>query len=219
VIGRVGLIGQTIFKIKTMKNLKFSFLLISTLAILFVAEVQAQEFYKLQTNNSKLVVTGTSTIHDWEMEATDFYAETLLKIEGNTVSEISQIEFNSPVEGLQSGKRVMDSKAHDALKEKKFPEVKFVLNKNGEVNFSGNNGKVTGLLTIAGKTKEVQLNVDLDVLSAQQFKVSGQAPVKMSDFGIDPPTAVMGTIKTGDDVVVKFDFEFNRSSAEYTRSN
>jgi hypothetical protein len=41
----------------------------------------------------------------------------------------------------------------------------------------------------------------------------------MSDFGIDPPTAVMGTIKTGDDVVVKFDFEFNRSSAEYTRSN
>jgi polyisoprenoid-binding protein YceI len=53
---------------------------------------------------------------------------------------------------------------------------------------------LTGLLTIAGKTKEVKLTVDIDVKNAQRFLVTGNVPLKMLDFGVEPPTALMGTI-------------------------
>lgn len=110
----------------------------------------------------------------------------------------------------------MDKKAHDALKEKKSPEIKFSLNKNNNVNISGANANLTGLLTVAGKSKTVKVSANFDVENPQKFLVSGSVPIKMSDFGIDPPTAVMGTIKTGDEVVVKFNLEFQKSNQEYT---
>ena len=204
----IGLIGQTILKLCKMKDLKFNFLFISIFALLLATGVQAQEFYKLQAENSNLVVTGTSSLHDWEMEVGNFNAETVLKIEGNAISEINRVEFAAPVSELKSGKSIMDKKARDALNEKKFPEIKFSLNKNNSVNITGGKANLTGLLTIAGKSRQVKLTTDLNVENPQKFLVSGSLPVKMSDFGIDPPTAMMGAMKTGDDVVVKFNLEF-----------
>ncbi|MBW6534071.1 MAG: YceI family protein [Mariniphaga sp.] len=178
-----------------MKNFKLNFLLISIISILFRVDAQAQEFYKLQSQNSKLIIEGTSSIHDWKMEAENFNAETLLKVEGGAISEISKVEFFTPVSGLKSGKSIMDKKAYDALKEKKSPEIKFSLNKNNNVSISGAKANLTGLLTVAGKSKEVKVSANFDVENPQKFLVSGSVPIKMSDFEIDPPTAMMGTIK------------------------
>jgi polyisoprenoid-binding protein YceI len=199
-----------------MKILKFNFLLISILTILFLVDAQAQEIYKLQSKNSKLTIEGTSSIHDWEMKAENFNAETLLKVEGEAISEISKVEFSTPVSGLKSGKSIMDKKTQDALNEKKSPEIKFILNNNNKVSISGSKANFTGLLTVAGKSKEVKVSASFDVENSQKFLVSGRVPINMSDFGIDPPTAMMGTIKTGDEVVVKFNLEFQKSNQEYT---
>ena len=51
-------------------------------------------------------VPGTASWHDWEMKATGFSAETGLKIEDGSVSEIQYIKFSAPVSGLESGKNV-----------------------------------------------------------------------------------------------------------------
>jgi polyisoprenoid-binding protein YceI len=201
-----------------MKRIKLNLLFTSVLALLIFTGVQAQEFYKVQSNNSKLVVSGTSSLHDWEMEAADFSAETLVKLNDNVVSEISRIEFTSPVSGLKSGKRIMDNKTLEALKEKKFPEIKFSLGNTGEVNLAGEKANLTGLLTIAGKTKEVKLAVNFDVQNNQRFLVSGNVPLKMSDFGVEPPTAIMGTVKTDDELVVSFSLEFQKSSDQFTEN-
>ena len=37
-----------------------------------------------------------------------------------------------------------------------------------------------------------------------RYILTGQTPVKMTAFGIKPPVAMLGTIKTGDDVKVTF---------------
>jgi polyisoprenoid-binding protein YceI len=200
-----------------MKNTRLYTLAASFLSLMIALNVQAQEYFILQTNNSKLVVEGTSTVHDWEVEATDFSAETLLRLDENAVSHIEHVEFNTPAESLKSGKRLMDNKTHEALKANKFPEIKFTLNGTEAIKLSGEQATVGGLLTIAGKTREVQMTVDMDMKNEQTIGVSGQVPVKMSDFGIDPPTAMMGTIKTGNDVTVKFDLEFRKSSDQFTR--
>lgn len=193
-----------------MKNLNFKYLIIGLLAFLLAITTNAQDVYELNTKNSNLRVTGTSSLHDWEMIATGFSAETGLKLEGNAVSEIQFVEFTSPVAGLESDKNIMNKKAHDALKEKKFPQIKFTLKGDGPCTVSGKNADIAGVLTLAGKTKEIKAPVDFTILSDRQFTVSGKVRLKMSDFGIDPPTALFGTVKTDDEVEVKYKFEFTK---------
>lgn len=195
-----------------MKILNFKYLSISLLALLFVITATAQNVYTLNEKNSKLLVTGTSSLHDWEMKATSFSAEVGLKLEGNAVSEIQYIKFSAPVSGLESGKNIMDNKAHDALQEKKFPQIKFTLKGKEPIVLSGKPNKLPGMLTLAGKTKEVNVPVDFTISSDRQFTASGKVRLKMSDFGIEPPTAFFGTIKTDNEVEVKFDFEFSRDN-------
>lgn len=193
-----------------MKNLNFKYLIIGLLALLLAITATAQDVYKLNAKNSSLKVTGTSSLHDWEMKATGFSAETGLKLEGNAVSEIQFVEFTSPVAGLESDKNIMGKKAHDALKEKEFPQIQFVLNGDLPYTVSGTSADITGMLTLVGKTKEINTLVDFIISSDEQFTVRGKVRLKMSDFGIDPPTAFFGTLKTGDEVEVKYNLEFTK---------
>jgi polyisoprenoid-binding protein YceI len=199
-----------------MKSIKFYSIFISALAFFSVTAI-GQDVYKLQPQNSKLTVEGTSTVHDWEVEATEFNAETSLQVNQNSVEKVSSVLFTTPAEGLKSGKGIMDNKIKDALKTKKHPEIKFLLKENEAIN--GEKGTISGILTIAGQTREVDVTVNFDARNPQKLGVTGEVPLKMSDFNIEQPTAMLGTIKTGDEVVVKFDLEFLRSNEELTRSN
>lgn len=199
-----------------MKNLKFYTLVISALTILAVG-TQAQDVYKLQPGNSKLVVEGTSTVHDWEVKATEFNAETHLKVENNSVSQVSHVLFTTQAESLKSGKGLMDKKIQEALKTNKHPEITFSLKENEAIN--GEKATISGMLTIAGQTREVDVTINFDSQNPQKFGVTGEVPLKMSDFKIDQPTAMLGSIKTGDEIQVKFDLEFLRTNEELTRSN
>ncbi len=197
-----------------MKSIKFYTLVISALTIMAVT-AKGQDVYKLQPQNSKLTVEGTSTVHDWEVKATEFNAETSLKVDQNNVSQVSNVQFTTTAESLESGKNLMDKKIQEALKSKKHPEIKFSLKENEVIN--GEKATISGMLTIAGKTKEVDVEVDFDTQNPQSLGVKGQVPLKMSDFNIEQPTAMMGTIKTGDEVLVKFDLKFQRSNEEFSR--
>lgn len=199
--------------------IKFSFYsLVLSMLMFSVTNAQAQNLYKLKTDKSSMVVVGTSTVHDWEVKATDLNAETALQFSENSISEISHIKFISPVTSLKSGKKLMDSKTHEALKANKFPEIKFTLKNPESIKLSKEKAVVTGLLTIAGKTKEISLDVNFDIQNREKIEVSGEVPLKMSEFNIEPPTAMMGTIKTGDEVLIKFNLEFQQTNEAYTRN-
>jgi polyisoprenoid-binding protein YceI len=76
------------------------------------------------------------------------------------------------------------------------------------VKVEGNSTKMStkGALTIGGVTKIVTMNVQADASSGVSF--SGDITFKMSVFEIDPPTAVFGTIKTGDEITIKFNAQY-----------
>ncbi|MDA3819878.1 MAG: YceI family protein [Candidatus Delongbacteria bacterium] len=193
-----------------MRNLRFKYLSLSIMTLLFAITATAQNVYKLNAKNSSLTVTGTSSLDDWELKATGLGAETGLKLKGSVVSEIEYVKFTSPVKGLKSDKNNMRRKARKALKRRKFPQIKFTMKGDEPHTVSGKNADITGMLTVAGKTKEIIAPVDFTVSSDRQFTVSGKVRLKMSDFGIDPPTAFFGTLKTGDEVEVKYNLEFTK---------
>jgi polyisoprenoid-binding protein YceI len=80
----------------------------------------------------------------------------------------------------------------------------------GEPDATGNaRFETVGDLTVAGKTQPCKLEVALHRLEGERFKFSGETKLKMTDFGITPPSPNipgMSRITTGDEVTVKFEW-------------
>ncbi len=200
-----------------MKTIKFNLLIINFLLLFVASMATAQELFKVSTQNSNIEVKGTSSLHDWKMTASGITAESSFIVEGNAITSIEKTRFTAPVSGLSSGKNIMDSKAHEALKEKKNPLITFQVDKAHPVNASDQKINITGQLSIAGKSKTITIPVHLNVVSQGVVQVHGEVTLKMSDFSVDPPTAMMGAVKTNDQFSVNFNLEFQKSDNALTR--
>ncbi len=198
-----------------MKKFSITQLLLTAIVLISTLTGFAQKEFKLDRENSSLLITGTSSLHDWEMKAENFSAETILQISDENQVEISRVNFTCDISEIESGKRIMDNKAHDALKENKHPEITFKYDPEQPLKTEKQKGSITGEMKIAGVTRKLKIPFSLDV-GQDRFSVKGEVPLKMSDFNIEPPTAMLGAVETGDEIVVKFNFEFD-SADQYTR--
>ena len=61
------------------------------------------------------------------------------------------------------------------------------------------------VITIAGVAKKVPLKVKARSLAAGRFQFRSAQGLKMTDFGIQPPTAMMGAVKVRDEIQIHFD--------------
>lgn len=176
------------------------------IAFLFGFSAKAQT-YTLSNENSSLVVEGTSTLHDWEENAEKLSGTALIAMEGHKLVEIKQLTFAVDVESLKSEHIGMDSNTYKALDSKTYPKITYELSKISGTK-PGKSGIVLstiGELTIKGSTKTI--NMDVEVMEGSVV-FAGQTTFNMSDYGVKPPTALMGTIKTGDEVTIKFKVKY-----------
>lgn len=159
-------------------------------------------------SNTELSVDGTSTVHDWTIVAEKFDGKAEVTIENKVLKEIKQLTFNIQTKSLKSGKSSMDDNTYKALKASTHPTITYEFRSMDNVKTQGSMTTMDtkGLLTIGGVGKIVNMKVKADLSSGVTF--SGDITFKMSVFEIDPPTAVFGTIKTGDQVTIKFNAQY-----------
>jgi len=146
---------------------------------------------------SKLWLEGDSTLHPYRSDAEriDLTAE----LERQKPSKLT---VRIPIAALKSEHKGLDKNLQAALKAKDNPDIVFTLEKfeaapgSDEVTAIGN-------LTVAGATKEETIRAKVAWKDGRAV-VDGQEPLLMTDFGVKPPTMMMGTIKTSDRIVVKF---------------
>ena len=171
----------------------------------------AAQTHKVNSQKSSLTVEGTSSLHDWEIDCEKVGGEATLVVSDGVVKNISTLKFSVEVEKMESGKSLMNSKTYDALKKDTYPTIQFELVKVVSITPAKagvSSISAEGKLTIAGKTKTVVLDVSADV-SEDVIAFSGEYKLDMTSFDVTPPTALMGTIKTGKDVVVKYHIFYN----------
>jgi len=182
--------------------------LVLIMLVSFSLTLSAQERFSLNGEKSKLIIKGTSTVHDWEMEANNLKSHMLINKESGGLV-INQVSFVCPAEKILSDNSIMDSKTHNAIKAEKHPEITFKMKSIENLNTNGNvfTGEIAGLLSIAGTTKTVKIRFQGNIL-ANAISVKGEVPLKLSDFNIEPPTAMLGALKTGNEIKVNYDFWF-----------
>jgi hypothetical protein len=62
-----------------------------------------------------------------------------------------------------------------------------------------------GTITVAGVAKDVRVRIAVEHLADGTVKARGSVPLLMTDFGVTPPTALLGLVRSHNEVVVKFE--------------
>lgn len=173
-----------------------------TIAFMILAvTLYAQNEYVLKAN--KVTVAGTSTLHDWESDVTKVEWTGTITTEGGKITQLNNVSVRIPVESIKSTKgRIMDGKTYEAFNSEKNPYITYKLQR---ADLNGDMINANGQLSMAGVTKGIPLKVRAVISSNEEIRLSGSYELKMTDYKMEPPTAVMGTIKVGDEVTVKFD--------------
>jgi polyisoprenoid-binding protein YceI len=174
--------------------------------LLFSLPAFSQSTYSLSSQDSRIVVKGTSSVHDWESEAEKFEGQVSFTITDNVLESIESLEVTIDAGAVKSGKRIMDNKTKDALDAKKNPDIIFSL--SGLESVTNDSVTVSGTLTLAGVTKDITLTGGYSLGADGSLNVSGVQPIDMEVYGIDPPTAMMGALKTGKDVEIEYSVKF-----------
>jgi polyisoprenoid-binding protein YceI len=122
-------------------------------------------------------------------------------------SAVKKVEVRIPVKALHCNHGGMDGNVYKALKADQAPEISYIMATLEAVPGANDTMtlKTVGTLTIAGRENKVSMDVETTRLPDGTLKAKGLLPVKMTDYGIEPPTAIFGRLKTGDEVKVGFE--------------
>jgi polyisoprenoid-binding protein YceI len=161
---------------------------------------------------SKLWIEGTSNVHNWKCDATTLDAaidiDAATQLTAAPQAMLKKVMVKVPVKSIKCGHGKMDDNLYKALKADDKSEIVYLMS-SFETLSSENKDEFTlrtvGTLTIAGKENPVTMDVAATRFTDGTIKATGTVPIKMTAFGVQPPSAMFGTIKTGDEVKVKFE--------------
>lgn len=205
---------------KTLTNI----LSISLVALLLPVMGLAQSVNYNVDESSTMKVIGTSSVHDWEAEVEEMDLSVALNPEllasDNTESPVTSLSLNVPVTSIESGKGGMNRRINDALKHKDHPEIMFNLISSeiaeGEQSGESFTLNLRGNLNIAGFTREVTFPVTGTKVDDNSYRFEGSFGLNMTDYEVDPPSAMFGAIKSGEEVEIVFNILLtsNQSQAQ-----
>jgi polyisoprenoid-binding protein YceI len=200
-----------------MKNFRYK---LSSLFLIFWLSGFAQPATSIETvsesaslscdaSSSSFVINGTSSLHDWEMTSQSCKGTLRLDTNAQTLT-IENIQLKVLVTSLKSGKKIMDKKCYDALKYEDYPDIIYKFKSISNLTSQGANSYkalLEGTLNIAGVIKPLKIDVAIQKQNGI-ITLKGSKDVKMSDFDVEPPKALLGTLKTGNEITITFNLNF-----------
>lgn len=158
--------------------------------------------------SSRLWLEGDSTLHPYSSTSTAVFAAFTFEGPGSAAEALAaktpaRMRLTVPVDSLKSAHSGLDKNLRKALKASEHPDITFTLR---SYKVDGASVSAEGELSVAGKARAVLLSSRLEARGGVLF-VEGAQPLKMTDFGIKPPTMMLGAVKTSDDVTVRWRLE------------
>lgn len=152
-------------------------------------------------------VSGTSSLHDWTSQVTSLDATGSFQIKENVIKSVKDVRILILVKNIKSKEgKVMDKKTWEAFKYEKYPTIVCTFS-IAPVKISSNKAvsiTIPGKLTMAGVSRTIDLVATGIALPSGDLELLVAKKLKMTDYGMTPPKAVLGTIKVGNEVTINF---------------
>lgn len=171
----------------------------------------------LGINSARITIHGTSNVHAYSA-ATTTVRVTRAELQNVPAGPefwdsalkpgvVSAFEIAIPAATLASEKGDLDKNMHKALKTQEHANIAFRLVRFEAATDTRAAARAIGVLRIAGVEREVAFDVTTERKGAT-LAVRGQLDLLMTDYGITPPKAMLGMLKTDPKVTVSFEAVF-----------
>lgn len=162
---------------------------------------------------SRLWVSGTSTVRGFECSAGSINAAVTAIGTGTAAAvvkgakAVSAVEVSVPAAKLDCRNGTMNGHLMKAIKGEQAPVITFRLaSYDVDPGTAGATVSMTGTLTLGGVTKPIAVKATAKE-EAGALRVTGTHELRMTEFGLKPPTLMMGTMKVNELVKVGFDLQ------------
>ncbi len=181
-------------------------------------EVSGAQTYTV-TDASTMTIYGSANVTDWEAKVNTIRGEISLRNADQAdfseadASWLESVSISMTVEDIDSDSRRMNNNMHGYLKKDEYPEITYRLVEVRELAQSDNPGvvlTVRGIIAAAGVEQEIVHDVEIVRSESGGLVVSGSQDLKMTEFGIDPPTAVFGSIRSRDEMTITFELHLEQ---------
>lgn len=165
----------------------------------------------LTLNSARVTLNGTSNIHAYTASTTAVTIETADIGPATTdvfalllqPSGLKAFEVTIPAASLVSEKGDLNKNMHKALKVQQHPTIRFRL---AGLERAANVYRATGSLTIAGVERPIAMDLQID-RKGDGLAVTGAIDLLMTDYGIAPPKAMLGMLKTDPKVRIQIELQ------------
>lgn len=155
---------------------------------------------------SRIWIAGTSTVRSFTCEAPVFGAQieaaapgaAAALIGGEKAVKAATLTVNAAK--MDCGNGTMNGHMAKAMKSAEFPTITFVLG----AYEPGPTGTISGQLTLGGVTKPITLKAAAKE-EGDALRITGVYDLDMTEYGLKPPSLMMGTMKVGKVAKVNFD--------------
>lgn len=151
--------------------------------------------------NSRVWVDGTSNIRGFKCIASEISSRLVTRDTKEIAGLVDDAVVVIPVRNLDCGNGKMNEHMLKAMKADKNANIEFTL---GSYKVEGTGATLNGTLIMAGVVKEIEIAATVE-REDELIRVKAKVPIRMMEWGIKPPSLMMGTMKVKEVVIVGFD--------------
>ena len=189
------------------------FILASIIFLAVPTLLMAQTTYKLvQSPDVNIKVLGSSNVHDWVMTSTAMQSQGDFNVDGDKLQGLHSFNFRLAVKSLHSDRASMDDRTYKSVNASKYPDMSYKLT-SAVVTSVGKNKyliKTKGELTIADATQPISMEVTATIGADNTITCTGAKKIQLTDYGIKPPTFMLGAMKVTNDLNIQFNLIYKK---------
>ena len=186
------------------------------IAALFISAASPVKNKYLLSKSYTVTILGTSNLHNWNETVGTVFGDGSITWNTDGTFDLDAINLKMQVTSIKSDMgSIMNNNTYKALKADNNPQIVFTLStpvKSIKAGATATTLSAKGTLTIAGATKSIDMLIKVSAPNHGYLTFEGSQMVKMTDYGISPPTALLGTLRTGNEITINFKTVFTITS-------
>lgn len=161
---------------------------------------------------SQLSIQGTTNVNSFECFSKQAFNQQAVQLAIDPVTKAVSFDravLHIKVKELDCDNSKMNADLCDALNYEKFPNITIRLHDaklvNGSLASEWSEIIVNATLKITDQERRVELRAKGKIIDGGRYRFVANKALKMTDFGVEPPTALMGLIRVRDEITINFD--------------